>query len=116
MDRVIAAAIWVGLLMEILKMIGNGRQVSRLLAVADENRHHYHKYFGDAHVAKQGANYNEIWVEHGGAPSTVAGFYEIPVAQHRKEMTEIPTRKRAMYRRRYEILAQIEHEVASKLG
>jgi uncharacterized protein VirK/YbjX len=103
------------LLVEILKMIGNRLHVARLLAVADENRHHNHSYFG-AVQAKQGANYNEIWIEHGAAPSTVGGFYEIPTELHRKDAAEIPARKRAMYRRRYAILAQIEQEVANKLG
>jgi len=104
------------LLLEILRMIGNRLLITRLLAVADENRHHRHKYFGTAQAAKLGANYNEIWIEHGGVPSTVHGFYEIPVEQHRKELTEIPAKKRAMYRRRYAILAEIEQEVANKLG
>jgi uncharacterized protein VirK/YbjX len=104
------------LLVETLKMIGNRLHISRLLAVADENRHHHHKYFGATHPAKLSANYNEIWIEHGGVPSTVVGFYEIPLAPHRKDVAEIPARKRAMYRRRYAILTQIEQEIASKLG
>jgi uncharacterized protein VirK/YbjX len=104
------------LLLEILRMIGNRLKISRLLAVADENRHHRHQYFGGAHAEKLGANYNEIWIEHGGAPSTIAGFYEIPIEPHRKELTEIPAKKRAMYRRRYAILADIEQQVAHKLG
>lgn len=104
------------LLLEILRIIGNRLQITRILAVADENRHHRHRYFGGAQAAKLGANYNEIWIEHGGVPSTVPGFYEIPLLPHRKELTEIPAKKRAMYRRRYTMLGEIEQEVAGKLG
>lgn len=104
------------LLLEILRMIGIRLQINRLLAVADENRHHRHEYFGTDHAAKLGANYNEIWIEHGGVPSTIAGFYEIPIEPHRKELTEVPAKKRAMYRRRYAILAEIEQQVAHTLG
>lgn len=103
------------LLMEILKMIGNCLHVKRLLAIADENRHHHHRYFGTTHAASLSANYNEIWLEHEGTPSSVPGFYEIPIQAHRKEVTEIPAKKRAMYRRRYTILADIEQAVANKL-
>jgi uncharacterized protein VirK/YbjX len=104
------------LLLDILRMIGNALHVQRLLAVADENRHHRHEYFGPLEPAKLGANYNETWIEHGGIPSAVQGFYELPVQALRKEPVDIPSRKRAMYRRRYTILAEIEQEVANKLG
>jgi uncharacterized protein VirK/YbjX len=101
------------LLLEVLRMIGNALGVKTLFAVADENRHHHHRYFGAADPAKLGTNYNEIWIEHGGTPSTLSGFYDIPMNPRRKELAEIPAKKRAMYRRRYAILEEIQHSVAT---
>jgi uncharacterized protein VirK/YbjX len=103
------------LLLDILRMIAAELQVKTLLAVADENRHHRHKYFGAGEQSKLAANYNEIWSEHGGSPSAVPTFYELPVQQPRKELADVPTKKRAMYRRRYAMLAEIEAEVSNTI-
>ncbi len=103
------------LLVDILRMIASELGIRMLLAVADENRHHRHKYFGPDEQAKLAANYNEVWTEHGGLPSSVPGFYELPVKAPRKELADIPAKKRAMYRRRYTMLAEIEAEVRSTI-
>ncbi len=103
------------LLIDILRMMANALQITRLLAIADENRHHRHRYFGPPEQAKLAANYNEIWTEHGGSPSTLPGFYELPLHPLRKELADVPAKKRAMYRRRYAMLTEIEGEVASTI-
>jgi uncharacterized protein VirK/YbjX len=103
------------LLIDILRMMANALQITRLLAIADENRHHRHRYFGPAERAKLAANYNEIWTEHGGSPSTLPGFYELPVHAPRKELADVPAKKRAMYRRRYAMLTEIEAEIAATI-
>jgi uncharacterized protein VirK/YbjX len=103
------------LLIDVLKAIGNALGISKLLAVADENRHHRHKYFGAVQSSKLATAYNQIWIEHGGVQGVDSGFYEIPMALNRREPDEIPSKKRAMYRRRYEILGEIEKEVVSKV-
>ena len=103
------------LLLDVLRMIANSLRIERLLAIADENRHHRHRYFGPLEPSKLGTSYNEIWIEHGGFASAVPGFYEIPATPIRKEPADIPSRKRAMYRRRYAILAEIEREVRNSL-
>lgn len=103
------------LLIDILRMMAKALQIARLLAIADENRHHRHRYFGAAEQAKLGANYNEIWAEHGGSPSTPAGFYELPLHPQRKELAEVAAKKRAMYRRRYAMLSEIEGEITSTI-
>jgi len=100
------------LLVDILRMIASELGIKMLLAVADESRHHRHKYFGPEEQAKLATNYNEMWTEHGGFPSTIGGFYELPVKAARRELADIPAKKRAMYRRRYTMLAEIEAEVA----
>jgi uncharacterized protein VirK/YbjX len=103
------------LLVDILRMIASELGIKMLFAVADENRHHRHKYFGPEEQAKLAANYNEMWSEHGGSPSAIDGFYELPVKASRRELSDIPAKKRAMYRRRYTMLAEIEIEVAGTI-
>lgn len=103
------------LLVDIMRMIASELGIKMLLAVADENRHHRHRYFGPDEQAKLAANYNEVWTDHGGSLSAVLGFYELPVKALRKELADIPAKKRAMYRRRYTMLAQIEQEVANNV-
>jgi uncharacterized protein VirK/YbjX len=103
------------LLLDILRMIARELRVQTLFAVADENRHHRHKYFGAHEQAKLAANYNEIWSEHGGRVSEVATFYELPVQPQRKDLADVPAKKRAMYRRRYAMLAEIEAEVSNTI-
>ena len=65
---------------------------------------HRHPYFG-AHKAQElAANYDSIWLEHGATPSAREDFFEIPMASSRKPLETIASKKRAMYRRRYELL------------
>jgi uncharacterized protein VirK/YbjX len=104
------------LLVDILRMIASELRVKTLLAIADENRHHRHKYFGPDEQAKLAANYDETWTELGGCRSAMPGFYELPVKGARKELAEVAAKKRAMYRRRYAMLAEIEAEVGSTIN
>ena len=39
-------------------------------------------------------------------------FYEMPLVEHRKTMEEVPTRKRAVYRRRFALLDEIDASIA----
>jgi uncharacterized protein VirK/YbjX len=91
-------------LIEVIKFIASHIGVTKIYAVGDECRHHRHPYFG-AHKAQElAANYDVIWLEHGAIPSEREDFFEIPMALSNKALESIPSKKRAMYRRRYELL------------
>lgn len=103
------------ILIEVLRMIGSNLGVVKIMGVSDEHRHHRHPYFGKRDVLKYGANYNEIWKEHGGEIDySRLGFYDIPIVPERKKITDIPSRKRALYRHRNELLNAIKDMVESK--
>lgn len=103
------------LLIEVLKHLALSLGVNRLYAVNDEFRHHRHPYFG-AHKAQElAANYDLIWLEHGATPSDREDFFEIPTAASIKPLETIAAKKRAMYRRRYELLESTFHKVDSVL-
>jgi len=104
------------LLLEVLKMMANNLGVTNISAIADKNRHHRHPYFGGAKAKRFYTNYDEIWLEQKGVLDTTTEFYELPVTASRKQMSEIASRKRSMYRQRYEMLDEIEKLVQKTLG
>jgi uncharacterized protein VirK/YbjX len=90
--------------------------VQRVLAISDRARLHRSPYFGKESIS---TNYDAIWRELGGVPLE-NGFFELAVPVVYREPADIPTRKRAQYRRRYAMLdsiaAQMERVCRSSVG
>ncbi|QAY88481.1 MULTISPECIES: DUF535 family protein [unclassified Pseudomonas] len=91
-------------LIEVIKYIAINIGVEKIYAVGDGYRHHRHPYFGAHKALELAANYDVIWLEHGATPSEREDFFEIPMILSRKPLDCIASKKRAMYRRRYELL------------
>jgi uncharacterized protein VirK/YbjX len=89
---------------EVLKHVAARIGVARIYAVGDAFRHHRHPYFGAKKAQELAANYDVIWLEHGATPANREDFFEIPMAPSNKPLETIAAKKRAMYRRRYELL------------
>lgn len=102
-------------LMAALKLLCGELGIHRIWAVSGENRQHNSPYFGGGHKGKVLVSYNEVWVEHGGR-ALDNGFFEIPVIVRRKDMSEIPTRKRATHRRRYRMLDKLALDIKSSVA
>jgi uncharacterized protein VirK/YbjX len=98
------------LLMVALKMFCGELGINRIWAVSSEFRQHNSPYFGGGHKEKVLVSYNEVWTEHGG-DSLVNGFFEIPAVVKHKDMSDIPSRKRAAYRRRFEMLDKLASDI-----
>lgn len=99
-------------LMVALKLLCGELGVGRIWAVSSDFRQHNSPYFGGGHKEKVLVSYNEVWVEHGGS-ALDNGFFEIPTTVRYKDMSEIPTRKRAAYRRRYVMLDKLASDIKS---
>lgn len=99
-------------LMVAFKLLCEELGISRIWAVSSDFRQHNSPYFGGGHKEKVLVSYNEVWVEHGGL-ALDNGFFEIPIDVKHKEMSEVPTRKRAAYRRRYEMLDKLASDIKS---
>jgi uncharacterized protein VirK/YbjX len=84
--------------------------VHKIYAVSSEKRQHNSPYFGTSHKEKVLVAYNEVWLEHGGT-ALDNGFYDIPAIVKYKDMSEIATRKRAAYRRRYQMLDKLALDI-----
>jgi uncharacterized protein VirK/YbjX len=103
------------LLLEVLRAIALNVGVKKILAISDEHRHHRHKYFGKIQQQLLKTNYNEKWIENQGQLLD-NGFYALPIKKHRKDIAEIASNKRALYRRRYEMLDILEGAVKKVLS
>ena len=97
-------------LMVTLKMFCSELGVNRIWAVSSDMRQHNSPYFGTSHKEKVLVSYNEVWQEHGGT-SLDNGFYQISTEIKWKDMSEIPSRKRATYRRRYKMLDKLALDI-----
>ncbi len=102
-------------LIEVIKYIAINIGVEKIYAVGDGYRHHRHPYFGAHKALELAANYDVIWLEHGATPSEREDFFEIPMALSRKPLDSIASKKRAMYRRRYELLDDTFKKIDSVL-
>lgn len=68
-------------------------------------------YYANNHVRtdrKLKTNFEDFWAEAAGHPSDDNRFYELPLIEPRKTMEEVPTRKRAVYRKRFVFLDEVD--------
>ena len=60
-------------------------------------------------------SFTDFWDEVGGTPLKDKRFYELPLTEARKSPEEIPTRKRAVYRRRFTLLDEIDESIEIRI-
>ena len=97
------------LLIELFRILCRVAGFTEIRAVSDASRQHRSRYFGPDTRRKLPANYDEIWRERGGERID-DDFFSLPLVVVRDE-ADVPTRKRAMYRRRAEMLSCIEAQM-----
>jgi len=98
------------LLIELFQMLCRALGVRHIFAVSDRERHHRSPYFGAKAREPMSPDYDAIWKDRGGV-EVDSIWFELPVARRQRSIEEIPAKKRAMYRRRYEMLERIEEDV-----
>ena len=87
-------------------------QIKHIYAVTNQG------YYANNHVRvdrKLKTDFSEFWREAGGWETGDPRFYELPLTEKRKTMEEVPTRKRAVYRRRFVLMDEIDEMVAEKI-
>jgi uncharacterized protein VirK/YbjX len=97
-------------LVELLRSVCRAVGVHQIYAVAEGSRHHRNAYFGGAKNAIS-VDYDEIWTERGGVRHSSA-FFVLSVQSAAKSLDDVPSKKRAMYRRRYDMLGAVESAIA----
>lgn len=86
--------------------------VQRIFAVSNAG------YYANNHVRrdrKLKTDFGTFWEEVGGRLTEDIRFYELPLTLHRKTIEEVLARKRAVYRRRFEMLDDIDTEVEERM-
>lgn len=96
------------LLFTSFRMLLGALQVQRVLAVSDDFNARRSSYFAGGE--KLHFSLNAAWDEYGGTLQP-DGFYAIDAAVSFRSAEDIPARKRAQYRRRYELLGEISRRI-----
>lgn len=75
-------------------------------------------YYANNHIRrdrKLKTSFSDFWQECGGTPTEDKRFFELPLLEKRKTFEEIPTQKRAVYRRRFALLDEIDAAIFENL-
>lgn len=100
------------LILYITQAVARSLGMKHIYAVTNEG------YYANNHVRadrKLKTDFSEFWTEAGGHPTDDTRFDELPLVEARKTMEEVPTRKRAVYRKRFAMLDALDTEVAEKM-
>lgn len=94
------------LIVQILKMFAQNLGCNEVWGISDE----CHQSVGRGNESNKASKYNEIWMENGGIQNA-EGFFAMSSAVHKRAEEDIPARKRALYRRRYEFMDALQASV-----
>lgn len=75
-------------------------------------------YYAMNHIRrnrKLKTDFGGFWIETGGHIAKDDRFYEIPLVEPRKTMEEVPTRKRAVYRKRFAFQDDVDVQIATNM-
>jgi len=104
-------------LVEIFRSLCEEIGVEQIRGVSDQNRHQRSAYFqqraGFADPVR--FDYDSFWRERGGLPGA-GGFFVLPVPAAQRSEADIPARKRALYRRRREMMDAIRERLRARLN
>ena len=99
-------------MLEALRLFANSIGARHIYAVADAMKISRHPYFG--RKGAHGLFYDEVWAERGGV-RVADSHFELPLAGTRRDLDEVAPKKRAMYRRRYQLFDDIASMLPSDL-
>ena len=102
-------------LVELLRSLCRAAGVKKIYAIAEASRQHRSNYFGRAKSDVLSLDYDEIWTERGGVRVN-DDFFVLAMAPALKPLEEVASKKRAMYRRRYELLETLDVRIALACG
>lgn len=86
--------------------------VAHIYAVSNEG------YYAMNHLRtnrKLKTDFGAFWEEAGGHVTEDPRFYELPLIEHRKTMEEVPTRKRAVYRKRFAFQDDVDTQISDNI-
>lgn len=103
------------LLLESLLTLANLNGINTVLAVGDENHVYQNLRYCHRKNKVRFSSYSEFWLSVN-ADKRECGLYQLPTHIPRKTPDELPSRKRAQYQRRYQLLDEIGQQIQQTLG
>lgn len=100
------------LILYMTQAVARSLKVRHIYAVSNEG------YYAMNHMRsdrKLKTNFGAFWEECGGSLTADPRFYELPLTEQRKAMDEVPTRKRAVYRRRFAFQDDVDRQIAANM-
>ncbi len=100
-------------IIELVRMLARATGTKYLYAISDKNRHQRHPFFGDyLDNAVSTVDYDDVWIERRGV-LLKNGFYSIPLDSRRRDLSEVASKKRGMYRNRYQMLDDLSQKIVN---
>jgi uncharacterized protein VirK/YbjX len=99
------------LLVQAFRMLAASVGVERILAISDGGWVGRSEYFGSKTVL---SSYDSVWQESGGLEAE-DGFFELSPQVVKRPIEDVPSRKRAQYRRRYEMLDRLSVQIGGSV-
>ncbi|MEX9254752.1 VirK/YbjX family protein [Pseudenterobacter timonensis] len=103
------------LLLEAAMTLGAFLAVEQIVAVGNATHIYRSWRYRKKKEGKMQADYDSFWLSVGGCQAA-QGYFRLPLAITRKPMETIASKKRAGYRRRYELLDSLEEQLNRALG
>ncbi|CCK10230.1 Virulence factor VirK [Cronobacter sakazakii 680] len=103
------------LLLEAVCLLAQHFGVSQILAVSNETHIYRSWRYAKKKKDKLHADYDSFWESLGGEKDA-RGLYHMPLQITRKSLEEIASKKRAEYRRRYELLESMTAQIAARFN
>jgi uncharacterized protein VirK/YbjX len=103
------------LIIELHRMVCRAIGVTHIYAVSDDARNWHHRFVDEESRGIASLNYDDAWRERGGE-RLCANWFGLPVAPVRRDVSDIPARKRGLYRQRYAMLDAIEQSIAEAVA
>ena len=103
------------ILIEAVYMIAAACSVSGIIAVSEHSHVFRSLRYRRSKQDKFFASYSAFWESLGGEPES-EGLYRLPLQVIRKPLEEVVSKKRAEYRRRYQLLEALEQQFMDALG
>lgn len=100
------------LILYMTQAMARALHVKRIYAVSNDG------YYAMNHIRrdrKLKTDFGAFWEEAGGKLTEDMRFYELPLVETRKTMEEVPTRKRAVYRKRFAFQDDVDVQIAKQI-
>jgi uncharacterized protein VirK/YbjX len=93
--------------------VARALEVKHIYAISNEG------YYANNHVRrdrKLKTDFGTFWEEAGGHVTEDKRFYEVPLVEPRKTIEEVPTRKRAVYRKRFAFQDEVDSKICDRMA